>query len=98
MRAMTVFPMAMGGAMGVMMPFMLHSVGAAGALWFVLAHVAVLAVAVLLVGSGLARFWPVLAARIRSHRPSLAHLALMGAGMALGFAGLHVMAELGGLH
>lgn len=98
MRAQAVFPVAMGAAMGVMMPFMLHGMGAQSAVWFVLAHVAVVALVVLVLGTGLARIWPGLAARLRGHRPSLGHVGLMLGGAVVGFGGLHMVAELGGLH
>jgi hypothetical protein len=71
-------PLAMGGGMGLMIPFMLHDGGADG-LVFVLAHGA----AAILIGS-LAFFLPRVRQFARAHL-SLGHVTKMGGGMVLGF-------------
>jgi len=83
-------PIGMGILMGAMALMMLHGVltgdaGASAAL-FVLAHVAVIALAALGVALGMHRRWPVLA-RGLAHRPSLRHAGLMLA-VALATAGI----------
>jgi hypothetical protein len=84
--------MGMGAAMGVMMPIMVHGLGAAALVWFVLAHLAVIG------GVALAGIWALrrfghLPAWLSGHRPSGRHVAQMLAGAALGFAVLHVSAH-----
>ncbi|SHG86288.1 hypothetical protein [Marivita hallyeonensis] len=74
-------PAGMGVIMGAMMLWMLHGFltgdgSAAGAVAFVLAHVAVVSAALAAVAFGLHRRWPALA-RILAHRPSRRHVGVM---------------------
>lgn len=90
-------PWVMGAAMGIMMPFMIHAMGAQAPVLFVLAHVVVLgglALGAALIARRFGRpeWWP------RLHRPSMRHGGQMIGGAALGFALLHVSVHgLGGI-
>lgn len=85
-------PVIMGFAMGIMMPLMIHFMGADAGLWFVLAHVAV---ALALAGIGLlaARLGKVSLPflRLAHHRPSARHFGWMAVG---GVAGLSTVCAL----
>lgn len=88
----TILPIAMGAAMGVMMPIMVHGMGLAALVWFVFAHVAVIG------GVALAGLWALrrfgrLPAWLSGHKPSARHMGQMLGGAALGFAALHVSAH-----
>ena len=89
----TVMPVGMGIVMGVMAMAMLHAMltgdgsgGLTGAL-FLLAHVAVLALAAVGVAFGLHRRWPLLS-RVLANRPSRRHLGTM-LGVAIASAALN---------
>ncbi len=82
----------MGLMIGLMLPWMVHGgqTGGWAALAFVLGHVAIVLIA-LVAGLLVMRLrpgtcLPSIIARLRTHRPSHAHLVPGGAGLALGWA------------
>ncbi|MFT7058080.1 MAG: hypothetical protein ACJASV_000580 [Pseudorhodobacter sp.] len=83
-------PLGMGIMMGLMLPWMLHG-GAAGeslGLGFVLAHIAIIAGALLVLAFGARRsnWGQKLASLLTMHRPQRAHFAPALAGLAVGWA------------
>jgi len=85
-------PLGMGATMGVMMPFMVHGLGAGAIIWFVLAHVAI-ALGVAISAIVVVRWIGRSPAWLRVHKPSLHHVGQMLCGAGLGFGVLHVFAH-----
>lgn len=97
-----VFPALMGAGMGAMMLWVIHGRMIQGdtalgpLLWFLIAHVAIIALAAGLVWLT-ARRWPAVSARLsRLHRPGVKHVAAMVLGAVASAAAIHVVLH-GGL-